>query len=131
MLNIEPTTTYSHVINGIVMDVDSKDLFRLIQREIGYDLVPMLVADWEEAISENPSIKMEIAYTFIVPNELRNGIDYTQPKSYPLKEYLHAIQKGSAVFGHQFLDFWNATTYLGNGTTTVKHWNEQMSCNAQ
>lgn len=125
MLNIDPTTTYNSIINGVVMEVDSQDLAQLIQRETGYDLVPMLVANWNEVISENPTVNIKIAYTFFVSDELREGFDYTQTKYYPVRGYLRAVQEGAAVFGQQFLDYWNATTYLGDGTTLIAQWNEK------
>lgn len=125
MLNIVPTTRFNSVINGVVMEVSQQDLAKLIQREIGYDLVPMLIADWKDVVSENPNVKIEIAYTFLVPDELRNGIDYTQTKYYPVRGYLKATREGANTFGPEFLNFWNATTYLGDGTTNVNQWNEQ------
>lgn len=125
MLNIIPMTTHNNVINGIVMEVDSKDLAQLVQREVGYDLVPVLVADWSEVTAENPQVQLKIAYTFLVPDELRAGVDYTQTKYYPVRGYLHLVQEGAAVFGAQFLDYWNATTFLADGTTPVTQWNEQ------
>lgn len=125
MLNIVSTTTYNHIINGVVMEISPQDLKQLIQRETGYDLVPMLVADWNDVLAEDPSVQIQIAYTFLVPDELREGVDYTQTKYYPVRGYLHAVQQGAAVFGPEFLDFWNATTYLGDGTTPIKQWNEQ------
>jgi len=125
MLNIEPTTTFNHMINGVVMEISPKDLADLIQRETGYDLVPMLVANWKEVTSESPSPTIEIAYTFYVPDELRNGTDYTQTKYYPVRGYLEAVQEGAAVYGPKFLDYFNATTYLGNGTTSVSEWNKK------
>lgn len=125
MLNVEPTTTFNHMINGVLIEVDPKDLTLLVQRETGYDLVPILVANWNEVVSENPSVTLEIAYTFLVPDELRCGIDYTQTKYYPIRGYLHAVRAGVRVFGSDFLDFWNATTYLGDGTTAVTEWDEE------
>jgi len=125
MLNIEATTTYSHIINGVAMEISQQDLEQLIQREVGYDLVPMLIADWNGLLTENPSVKVEIAYTFLVPDELRNGVDYTQTRYYPVRGYLHATQQGAATFGPEFLDYWNATTYLSNGTTPITQWGEQ------
>jgi len=109
------------------MEISPEDLVQLIQREIGYDLVPMLVADWNEVISENPSVNVKIAYTFLVPDELRSGVDYTQTKYFPVKGYMRAAQEGAAVFGPEFLNYWNATTYLGDGTTPVTQWDEQFS----
>lgn len=125
MLNIHPTTTYEHIINGVVMELTPEDLIKLIGRESGYDLVPIFVADWQAMISANPKIKIEIAYTFIVPDELRGGIDYTQTKYYPVRGYLQASREGALVFGEPFLQFWNETTYLGDGITPIGQWDEQ------
>lgn len=125
MLNIEATTKYNNIINGVVMEITPEDLAQLIQREVGYDLVPMLVVDWNEMLAENPDAKVQIAYTFLAPDELRNGIDYTQTKYYPVRGYLHAAREGSIVYGPEFLNYWNATTYLGDGTTTVNQWDEK------
>ena len=125
MLNLEPTTTFNHIINGVVMEISHEDLHKLIQREEGYDLVPMLVADWKDVISQNPNVKIEIAYTFLVPSGLRNGVKYTEAKHYPVRKYLYAVQEGAAVFGPQFLKCWNSTTYLGDGTTPISQWDEK------
>lgn len=125
MLNLEPTTTYNHMINGVVMKISPKDLAQLIDRETGYDLVPILVADWDEVVAEDHTVQIKIAYTFFVPDELREGVDYTQTKYYPVRGYLKATREGAAVFGPKFLHFWNATTYLGDGTTTIDHWDEK------
>lgn len=125
MLNIIPKTTFHSTINGVVMEVTSEDLAKLVQREVGYDLVPVLVADWNDVISENPQVEVKIAYAFIVPDEIRQGIDYTQTKYYPVRGYLHLVQEGSAAFGDKFLEYWNSTTFLSDGTTSVSQWNEQ------
>lgn len=123
MLNIIPMTTFNQIINGVVMEVSHEDLRELVRREKGYDLVPMLVADWGEVISQNPHIKIKVAYTFLVPDEMRSNIDYTHTKYYPVRGYLHAVEKGAADYGPKYLDFWKDTTYLGDGTTSVRKWN--------
>lgn len=127
MLNIDPKTTYNHIINGVVMEVNLKDLKALVQREIGYDLVPMLVADWNKVLSEDSSVQIEKAYTFLVPDELRGGKSYTETHSYPLRKYLYIVQEGASLFGTQFLDYWNATTYLSDGTTSIQNWDKEVS----
>jgi hypothetical protein len=111
--------------NGVVMEVSMEDLMQLIKRETGYDLVPLVVADWNDAIAENPHVKISIVYTFLAPDELRNGVDYTQTRYYPVRGYLHAVQKGASAFGQKFLNFWNTTTYLSDGTTPITHWDEK------
>lgn len=118
MLNIEPTTTYDHMINGIVMEISREDLIKLIERETGYDLVPILIADWNEVIRENPTVPISIAYTFSVPGRSRT-------RCYPIREYLRTVRDGVALFGEKFLNYWNSTTYLGDRTTTMTRWSEQ------
>lgn len=125
MLNMHPTTTFNSIINGVVLEIGKEDLIKLIKRETGYDLVPILVANWNEAIQENAKITVQIAYTFIVPDELRNGIDYTQTKYYPVRGYLFAAQEGASAFGEPFLKFWNETTFLSNGTTPITQWDQK------
>lgn len=124
-LNVEPTTTYHSVINGVLIEVSRVELIKLIQREKGYDLTPILVVDWNDITSCNPDPRIQVAYTFYVPHGLRNGINYTHTKYYPIRFYLHSVQEGAAAFGQAFLDFWNDTTYMADGTTLIKDWDQQ------
>lgn len=125
MLNLIPTTTYKSIANGVVMKVDQEDFMRLVQREVGYDLMPILVADWNSVIAEDPCVEIKVAYTFIVPDETRNGIDYTQSKYYPVRGYLHASEDGASVFGTAFLKLFDYTSFLANGTTRVYQWDQK------
>lgn len=125
MLNVEPTTTYKNVINGVVIEVSPEELIKLIKREEGYDLAPIFVADWNEVTSENLNVKIQIAYTFYAPNEMRKGINYTETKYYPVRGYLNAVREGAIVYGEKFLNYWNSTTYLSDGTTPVSKWDEK------
>lgn len=34
--------------------------------------------------------------------------------------YLHAVQEPSITYGPEFAAFWNAATYLANGSTPLK-----------
>ena len=125
MLNLIPTTTYKSIANGVVMKIDQKDFARLVQREVGYDLMPILIADWDSVIAENPRVEIKVAYTFIVPDEIRNGIDYTQTKYYPVRSYLRASEDGASAFGKTFHKLFNYTSYLANGTTRVCQWDQK------
>lgn len=128
MLNVTPTTTYNEVINGVVMKISPEDLASLVQREEGYDLAPVLVTDWENISNKNPEPVIQIAYTFLVPNELRRGIAYAQTNYYPVRGYLHAVEDGASAFGQDFLNFWKNTTYLADGTTKVHEWDGESFC---
>lgn len=124
-LNVEPTTTYGSVINGVVLEATPSDLAQLIQRERGYDLVPILVVDWGDIMARKPSPHIQIAYTFITPPELRQGVNYIRTTCYPIRFYLRLVQEGAATYGDDFLNFWNASTYMGDGTTLITHWDQQ------
>lgn len=119
MLNITPTGTYESIINGTIVEINASDLGNLVKREEGYDLVPLLIADWDSAINENGNIEVKIGYTFMASDELRLGTKYTDSQFYPNRGYLRAVREGASAFGPTFLDFWNATTYLGDKTTPL------------
>ena len=124
MLNITQTLNIGSMVNGVILEVDAEDITKLVSREIGYDLVPILVASWKDVMSQNPQSEIRIAYTFIAVNELRNNTAYTSTEYYPVLGYLHAVQEASQAYGPEFAAFWNATTYLANGTTPIKGWDE-------
>jgi|GEM_PF-3765284 len=124
MLNIAQTLNIGSMANGVVVEVDAEDLTKLVSRETGYDLVPILVASWNDVMNQNPEIEVRVAYTFVAVHELRNNISYTSTEYYPVLGYLHAIQEASQAYGPEFAAFWNATTYLANGTTSIEKWDE-------
>jgi cation transport regulator ChaC len=126
MLNLHASFNLSSMANGVMIEVDEADLKSLIQRETGYDLVPVMVADWQD-VKENKGAdtRFFIAYTFVVPHELRDNKAYTSTGFYPVRGYMHAIQEGAERYGEDFKEFWNATTYLADGTTTINDWDEK------
>lgn len=125
MLNIQATPRYNQITNGVLIKVNAKDLENLVIRETGYDLIPILVADWNDVVNEKADIKFYIAYTFLVPDELRNGIDYTQTSFYPVRGYLRASENGAAAYGQKFLNVWREHTYLSDGTTKISDWDQE------
>lgn len=124
MLNVAQVLNIGSMANGVVLEVDAEDLTKLVSRETGYDLVPILVASWNDVMNQNPEIEVRIAYTFVAVNELRNNTAYTSTEYYPVLGYLHAVQEASQTYGQEFAAFWNATTYLANGTTPIEGWDE-------
>lgn len=124
MLNLVQTVNIANIVNGVTVEVDAEDLNNLVKRETGYDLVPILVASWNDVIGQNPKLEIQVAYTFVAAHELRNHIDYTSTEFYPVRGYLHAIQCASKRFGDDFAKMWDSTTYLADGTTKVKEWDE-------
>lgn len=124
MLNLVQTLNIGTLANGVTVEVDVEDFSRLVVRETGYDLVPILVASWDEVIGQDPQVNIKIAYTFVAAHELRNRIDYTSTEFYPVRGYLHAVQQASKGFGDDFAQMWNETTFLADGTTSVEDWDE-------
>lgn len=122
MLNLVPSWDIKSAINGVVIEIDQEDLASLIKREVGYDLVPILVASWNSIIGEDPHIDIKVAYTFVAPHEAREGVLYTSTQYYPVTNYLLAVQEGAYDYGSLFFDFWNTTTFLADGKTTIKDW---------
>lgn len=129
MLNLSQTLNISSMANGVVFEVDAEDLTKLVNREVGYDLVPILVASWDDMMSRNSHIEIHIAYTFVAANELRDNTSYISTDYYPVMGYLHAVQDAAKNYGPEFAEFWNKTTYLANGTTQIDNWDEVFFIN--
>jgi hypothetical protein len=126
MLNVMPVTTYKTIINGVALEASIEDVRGLIKRERGYDLVPILIADWNSVSKESPDVVVKVAYTFLVPEEIRCGIAYIQQKYYPVKGYLKMVREGAAAFGSDFLVYFDNTTFLANGVTAINEWDEHF-----
>lgn len=124
MLNVAQTLNLGYMANGVVLQVDAEDLTQLVARETGYDLVPIPIASWYDVMDQNPEIEIRVAYTFVAVNELRNNTVYTSTEYYPVLGYLYAIQEASQTYGQEFAAFWNATTYLADGTTPIEGWDQ-------
>ncbi|MEX0962327.1 MAG: hypothetical protein WDZ28_05695 [Simkaniaceae bacterium] len=123
MLNLLPCSEPSAIVNGVMMWVDEEDLKNLLTREEGYDLIPVFVISWNEAIDPlitNPPI--EVAYTFSASLNAREGIHYTRPNIDPVPKYAIACMKGAAQYGQEYLNFWLYTTYLSDGKTKFICW---------
>lgn len=125
MLNISCSPDYRVITNGVLIEVDIDDLFNLVKREIGYDLIPILVMAWDDAVFQNPDPEIKIAYTFRASNNPRLGKIYTNQNILPVKGYLNAVHEGAAQFGPDFYNYWNKTTRLADDKTVMNTWLQQ------
>lgn len=125
MLNLVQTFNISSIANGVVLEVDREDLSSLVWRETGYDLIPILIASWDDMTEKKENVKIRVAYTFIAASELRNHLSYTSTEFYPVRGYLHAVQSAAELFGDRFARLWNTTTYMADGTTSIDNWDEE------
>jgi hypothetical protein len=108
------------VLNGVLFDLSLDDLVILSKREVGYDLVPVVVMKWQTAIDHQKEPQMFIAYTFQAPDYKGEGERYTSPHVNPVPGYFNYLQKGIKNFGPDFTAMWWATTYLADQKTGVK-----------
>lgn len=112
------------MVNGIAIDIDIVDLKNLIDRERGYDLVPIVIGSFQ-----TPAHPRTIAYTFMSPSdEPRGGTYYTKKGIYPVRGYLQKIEdalKASQDFDDRFRTMWQETTFLSDGTTLVSQWDRK------
>lgn len=121
-LNLVSVPNFNHVTNGVVIEIDHEDLAKLVTREIGYDLVPIFVASWQDAIQQNERIKIDIAYAFMASSELRNHVSYTSNEYYPIRWYASHVDKAAMSQGPVFWNMYQQTTWLGDGTTLISDW---------
>ncbi len=114
MLNVIPTDDPSSMVNGVILKVDKRDLAKLIEREKGYDLVPVSVIRWDEVQQDHP--QLQTAYTFMARE------DHINPCINPVPGYAQASKEGAAQYGDDFLQFWLETTFLADGRTPFTTW---------
>jgi len=107
------------VVNGVVLQLPLADLMILAKREVGYDLVPVLAMRWNDALDENKSPELFVAYTFIAPDYEGTGEQFTNDRINPIPGYVTFLQKGLQPFGEDFEAMWWATTYMGDKETPL------------
>lgn len=117
MLNIVKTSNVLDVVNGVVMEVDIHDLPRLLEREEGYDLIPILVTDWSAFHKKNTFV-FSCAYTFHAKGEYVSNLILPRPGYY---EFTRDAIKD---FGEDFYQIWLDTTFLSDGKTSARQWEE-------
>ena len=129
MLNLFPTNLFD-VVNGVLMWVAQDDLKKLIQRETGYHLTPVIVSDWEQGLNPN-NVQPDfwIAYVFIAPS----GSSYSHSKINPYPPYANAARLGAERYGDAFFTFWLETTFLADQITPFASWlkNPAINCNRE
>lgn len=134
MLNIFPTQNLRSMFNGISMKVDINELFQLTEREIGYDLIPLVTLNWNDAINENNlTPAFFIGYAFSASDQPRQGKIYISTCVNPVPGYSYASMEGAEHYGKAFLNFWIDTTLLADRKTPFILWlkNPQINCDCK
>lgn len=122
MLNVFKTGDHLDALNGVTFEVNQEDLRALIEREIGYDLVPIPIVRWQEAVDPNDTPDFQIAYVFLSPEEERDGKVYVDPCVNPVPGYAMASKEGAALNGQGFLKLWLESTFLADKKTPFIEW---------
>ena len=125
MLNLFQTKS-SDIVNGVLMWVTHDDLKKLIQREEGYHLKPVILSDWKQD-PETSLPNFWLAYMFIAPSDS----PYCLSKINPYPPYANAALLGAKRYGDLFFTFWLETTFLADLITPFSAWieNPQIDCN--
>jgi hypothetical protein len=116
-LNVRLTGNVDDVVNGIAMKLSPADISKMREREVEYDLVPVVCHRWNEL--EKPPFLAHILCCF---DEFRDGKRHTNDKIEPHRQYYSLCRKGASEFGEEFLRLWLATTYLADAVTPVAQW---------
>ncbi len=121
MLNLITTGSDHDVTNGILMEVPIKDIPAMRKRECGYDLVPIIVAQWHDyLVSESPDFT--IAYTFHAPD----NTSYTSDDIYPRPGYYEFARDAAKRQGPLFYEMWITSTFLSDKKTPITVWEEAV-----
>lgn len=115
-------------INAVARKVDLEDLKKLIKRERGYDLVPVMIVDWQRLINKEP-ITFEVAYVFMASEEKRpfdedsnEMVHHTDPTLLPERHYVDDVKDAADKIGPLFSKMYDETTFLADGKTHIYEW---------
>lgn len=116
MLNIQKVENQNAFINGVLIDVPLADIPALLYREEGYNLIPVVVSNWEALQTEN--YHFAIAYILQAPS----GSQYVNSNILPRPGYYELTRNAAMSFGPLFELVWQNTTYMADGKTPVIFW---------
>lgn len=117
VLNVCKTDKITSIVNGVIFSADQQQLQNAIGREVGYDLIPVLVVRYSDMVEEKASPEVIEAYTFAATSE-----EYVSSTIHPIPCYVEASRAGAKEHGQLFSNLWEATTYLSDGTTPLSEW---------
>ncbi len=119
MLNVLPTGYSADFVNGVLLDVPLEEIPNVLFREEGYDLLPIVVKEWDiEHETVEPVYR--VAYTFHAPQRS----PYTNSEIFPRPKYYELTRDAALQYGQLFYELWLETTYLADGITSIVEWEE-------
>jgi hypothetical protein len=115
LLNAQVTGFMTDVANGVVIDMSIDEIQGLRDREVGYDLRPIVCVEWNAAGRREP----QPAYILSCPNRLWKGRPLTNAGLSPYPRYLEQCVAGAASVSESFLGFWRDTTFAADGERLI------------
>jgi len=112
------------MLNGVIIDVPRDELKALCLREVGYDLIPVVAVLWDEAIECDGQPEFFVAYVLRALDKPHLDKQYTEKDIEPFTAYYEDVKAGAAEYGPDFLDLYLQTTYLADGKTNLKEWEQ-------
>lgn len=120
MLNVEKTEELKSFINGVLVDVPLEDIEALLTREVGYDLIPIVVANWQGLLTG----KFEFAIAYILSAPLSSS--YVSLDILPRPGYYELTRDAAMQFGPLFGLLWYNTTFMADGKSSVDIWEKWL-----
>ena len=116
MLNVQKTERPEDFINGVLVDLPLGDIGALLDREKGYDLVPVIVTQWETfLVGDN---HYQIAYILQAHPEGH----YVNAHILPRPGYYELTRDATKQFGPLFEFMWHQSTFMSDGVTPISVW---------
>ncbi|MBR9699276.1 gamma-glutamylcyclotransferase [Candidatus Woesearchaeota archaeon] len=102
--------------NAICYDISDKEYEELRLREIEYHTITVPIYDYEARKHIGTSV-------IFVSNEKNNmGEKILLENISPIKKYLEVCRRGAYSWGKEFGEMFDRTTFLADGTTSVKEY---------
>lgn len=117
LFNARFTGSITDSANGALIEVKIEDIESLRQREIGYDLRPLICIPWN-----NPNGEIIEAYTLGCSGRMWEGKMLSDSSILPHEGYLNLCRVGAEKIGNEFLDYFLETSFLADGKTKIKDW---------
>ncbi len=118
MLNVHNTDDVDDVVNGVLIEVPLTDIPAFLEREQGYDLIPVVTLDWQQL--EQGNVKITIAYTLSAPI----GSIYVGSTILPRPGYYELSRDAAKQYGSDFESLWYSSTFMGDAVSPITLWEE-------
>jgi tetratricopeptide (TPR) repeat protein len=117
LFNVRFTGSVTDCANGVMFSVRKEDIQALREREVGYDLRPVVCVPWDD-VGSSPFL----AYVLGASGRRWNNHQLSNSSLKPNRKYFDVCRRGAAGFSVDFLDFFLKSSFLADGETTTAEW---------